>query len=550
MTDHYAKIQEERSKHIDSLLTSKSQKKVVVAGPGTGKTYLFNKILEGKKNALTLTFVNSLVEDLSLELCGLSDVRTLHGYARSILSKSAGRNLKIFSKLPFIIKEDAQIILDEEVNFDWIFNQRDESKKDLLEFYKQRRKFYNYYGFSDIIYTAVLYFEMGDEKIPSYSQLVVDEFQDFNKIEVDFINLLARKSPVLLAGDDDQALYQFKGSSNQFIRDRYNNTFKGYDPFNLPYCARCPRVIVDATNDLISAAKKLGYLNGRIEKSFIYFDNLEKDKISEKYSQICYAQVYPKQIPWFIESKIAEMANDLKGKFSVLIISPYKKQSRQICSSLESKGLQNLDFEIKDDEKINIFDGFKILLDDKHDNLGWRIVTKFMMHPIEFQEIIRKSYTSPTTTFEEIIPDELKKQTKSHLTILNYIKKNKPINEDNLQKLSKSVEIDANEIVISYLKNILDSNKLPTGIPEIRKIPVKATTIQSAKGLSADLVFITHFDNQYFIQNDDKKTVSDQDICNFLVSITRAKQKLYLVSSNHLNPTFLDWISKTRIDFI
>jgi superfamily I DNA/RNA helicase len=168
MTDPYTIINEERSKLVESLIASTSQKKVVVAGPGTGKTYLFNKILAGKKNCLTLTFVNSLVEDLSLELCGLSDVKTLHSYARSILSKSCGRNIKIHSKLSQIIREDAKIILEQDVNFDWIFNQRDESKKDLLEFYKQRRKYYNYYGFSDIIYTAVLYFEMDDEKIPKY----------------------------------------------------------------------------------------------------------------------------------------------------------------------------------------------------------------------------------------------------------------------------------------------------------------------------------------------------------------------------------------------
>jgi superfamily I DNA/RNA helicase len=97
---------------------------------------------------------------------------------------------------------------------------------------------------------------------------------------------------------------------------------------------------------------------------------------------------------------------------------------------------------------------------------------------------------------------------------------------------------------------VLNSNKAPTGYPEIRKIPVKATTIQSAKGLAADLVFITHFDNQYFLQNRDNITITDQDICNLLVSITRAKQKLFLISSNHERPTFLDWISKEKISTI
>lgn len=550
MTDKHILIKEERSRYVDTLLASKSLKKVVVAGPGTGKTYLFSKVLEGKKNSLTLTFVNSLVEDLSLELCGLSDVRTLHSYARSILSKSSGKNLRIFGKLPLIIKEDAQFILDQDVNFDWIFSQRDESKKELIEFYKHRRKFYNYYGFSDIVYTAVLYFEMGDARIPEYSQIVVDEFQDFNRLEVDLIDLLARKNPILLAGDDDQALYQFKGSSNQFIRDRYGKTVEGYDSFNLPFCARCPRVVVDATNDIISFAKNLGYLNGRIDKPFIYFDDPNKDLISSKYPQINYAQVFAAQIPWFIEKMIAEMANEVKGKFTVLIISPYKKQTIQICSSLRSKGLHNIDFEEKNAESVDIFDGYKILMEDKHDNLGWRIIAKFLMHPIKFRETIRLSHESQEKAFEEHLPKELIKKVKGTLSILNYINKNRDVNSDKLTELFEEVELDQYELLTSYIKSILNSNKAPIGYPEIRKIPVKATTIQSAKGLAADLVFITHFDNQYFIQNRDNKTICDQDICNLLVSITRAKQKLFLISSNHERPIFLDWISNERINLI
>jgi superfamily I DNA/RNA helicase len=550
MTDKQISIKEERSKHVENLLGSRSLKKVVVAGPGTGKTYLFSKILKDKKNTLTLTFVNSLVEDLSLELCGLSDVRTLHSYARSILSRSSGKNLKIFGKLSSIIREDTQHILDQDINFDWIFNQRDESKKELIEFYKQRRKYYNYYGFTDIVYTAVLYFEMGNERIPEYTQIVVDEFQDFNRLEVDLIDLLARRSPILLAGDDDQALYQFKGSSNQFIRDRYSQTIPGYEPFNLPFCARCPRVIVDAANDLINSARKLGHLNGRIDKPFVYFDDPDKDITSSKYPHIFYTQVFPSQIPWFIEKKIAEMANEVKGKFSVLIISPYKKQTIQICKSLRSKGLHNLDYEEKDSESVTIFDGYKILMEDKHDNLGWRIISGFLIHPIQFREIIRKSHESLAKPFEAFLPVEIIKKVKSNLSILNYINKNRDVNTSILEDLLKDVEIDQYVLLTSYIKTVLNSNKAPTGYPEIRKIPVKATTIQSAKGLAADLVFITHFDNQYFLQNRDNITITDQDICNLLVSITRAKQKLFLISSNHERPTFLDWISKEKISSI
>lgn len=550
MTDHYSKINEERNKNVESLIESSSQNKVVVAGPGTGKTYLFSKVLDKKKNTLTLTFVNSLVEDLSLELCGLSNVKTLHSYARSVLSSASGRNLKIFPKLSSTIRSDAKIILDQDINFDWIFSQRDESKEELLEFYKLRRKYYDYYGFSDIIYTTVLYFEKVEDKIPVYDQIVVDEFQDFNKLEVDFINLLSSKSPILLAGDDDQALYQFKGSSNQFIRDRFNNTFKGYDPFNLPFCARCPKVIVDAINDFIASAKKNGYLQGRIDKPFIYFDCPEKDKITAKYPLINHAHIYERQIPWFIETKIAEIANDIKGKFTVLIISPYKKKTSSICNSLKQKGLQNIDFEIREDEKLGIIDGLEILLYDKHDNLGWRVVAEFMMHPLEFREIITSSYLSPEVKFEDLLPADLKKKTKQLLNVANYINKKKPVNEESLNEFCETIGINRQEIITTHLLNKFESNNTPVGKPEIKKIPIKGTTIQSAKGLAADLVFITHFDDQYLIQNKDKTMISDQDICNFLVSLTRAKQNLFLISTSNMHPIFLNWISKERFNFI
>ena len=208
----YDKANNEREKYVDAVLKSSSYKKIVVAGPGTGKTSLFKEILEGKKNSLTLTFVNALVEDLSLDLCGLSDVKTLHSFARSALSKFL-ENVKVFPKLSEVIKEDARILLNKKVDFDYLFHNRDDENEH-IEFYKKRKKYYDgYYGYSDIIFAIVKLLEIKENKIPTYEQIVVDEFQDFNKLEVSLIDLLSLKSPVLIAGDDDQALYGFKSAS-------------------------------------------------------------------------------------------------------------------------------------------------------------------------------------------------------------------------------------------------------------------------------------------------------------------------------------------------
>lgn len=214
-------------------MTSKSDKKVVVAGPGTGKTYLFKKILEGKKNSLALTFVNSLVEDLALELYGLSEVKTLHSFGRSILATILRKKIDIYPKLSKVIKEDFKILQGGNIEFDKIFHERDDSNE-LLKFYESRRQYYGYYGFADVIFAAVKLFEADKSTVPAYEQVLIDEFQDFNKLEVSLIDLLAEKSPILLAGDDDQALYEFlKHASTVHIRDRHGDEMPEYASFNL-----------------------------------------------------------------------------------------------------------------------------------------------------------------------------------------------------------------------------------------------------------------------------------------------------------------------------
>lgn len=164
----YDKAKEERKKHVDAVLNSQSKKKIVVAGPGTGKTYLFKEVLKDKKKSLTLTFINALVEDLSLELCGISDVKTLHGFARSALGVATKDTIKVFPKLSEVIKEDAKILLNKEIDFDKLFHNRDDENEH-IEFYKKRKDYYDkYYGYSDIVFAIVKLFEKKRGIVPVF----------------------------------------------------------------------------------------------------------------------------------------------------------------------------------------------------------------------------------------------------------------------------------------------------------------------------------------------------------------------------------------------
>lgn len=548
----YEKSKAERQKYVDAVLNSQSKKNIVVAGPGTGKTYLFKEILKGKKKSLTLTFVNPLVEDLSLELCGISDVRTLHGFARSALGTATSGTVKVFPKLSEVIKEDAKILLNKEIDFDHIFHNRDDENEH-IEFYKNRKNYYDkHYGYSDIIFAIVKHFESKKDKIPSYEQVVVDEFQDFNKLEVSLIDLLAEKSPILLAGDDDQALYAFKSASPEHIRQRHAVENTDYASFTLPYCSRCTRVIVEATNDIVQAATKNGNLTGRINKDYKYFDHEEKDKVCEKHPKIGYGQLYAKQIPWFIEQRIGEIAEHEMGNFSVLIISPTKVQIRSIATTLKNKGFGNIRFvEKKDGKEATLLDGLKILLDDNKSNLGWRIVSKSLLGEKDFNALITTTGSDATKNVFELIGKDHKKEVDGMLKILRAVRDDKKVDEKKLETLLKKIDVDPYVMAKEFLKDEISSNSPKGGNAAVRKIPIKATTIQSSKGLADDYVFITNFDDQYFIKNKDKKKITDQDICNFLVALTRAKKKVFLISSNtKKEPTFLKWINKDRIEKI
>jgi superfamily I DNA/RNA helicase len=544
--DTYAKAIAEREKYLRRILTSQSAKKLVVAGPGTGKTHLFKEILRNRPKSLTLTFINALVEDLCLELGGISEVRTLHSFAKYLLGELSKKEIRIFPKLAQVIEEDAKILLSKDVNFNEIFHNRDDTNEH-IDFYRKRKKYYDdFYGHSDVIFALVICLEKRRDKIPAYEQIVVDEFQDFNQLEVSLIDLLCEKSPVLLAGDDDQALYGFKHASSEHIRRRRHDKTLGYEAFELPFCSRCTRVIVEAANDIIENATKNGYLHGRITKPYRYFEDREKDVVSASHPKIDYSQIKARQIPWFIGKQIERIAKQVRKAFSVLVISPFGKQSLQIASALKEKGFKNVEHADKHDGEPTLPDGLKLLSEERESNLGWRIVAKFLLNKEDFEPLLKETVKDGTHGIHKLVSAELKVRVEEMINVLKRLKKFKPINEDHLRIL-QGMNVDLLEVVGAALTDELDLAPPAKGDPGVRKIHIKATTIQSSKGLSADYVFITHFDDRFFIGTE-RNMLTDRQICNFLVALSRARNKVFLISSTGEDPTFLKWIDPQRIE--
>ncbi len=554
----YATAKRKRKEHVDAIVNSPSNKKIVVAGPGTGKTHLFEKILEGKTKTLTLTFVNALVEDLSLKFCELSKVRTLHSFALEIMKKATKGDIKVYPRLTKVISNDAKILLKKEIDFEKLFQNKTAEEKE-IDFYKRRKKYYGgCYGFSDIIFAAVMFLEENKDEIQTFKQVLVDEFQDFNESEVAIIDLLAEKSPILLAGDDDQALYQFKSAGPQHIRQRYSSVGSDYAPFSLPYCSRSTRVIVDATNDIITAATRNGHLNSRIRKPFKYFDHPDNDKIGDKNQRIIYRQLQANQIPTYIKIDIEQIAKEERSKFTVLIICPYNIQCNTVIYALKKMGFLNVNYKKKEETKpLTLLDGLKLLLKEQNCNLGWRIVAEKLLNNIEFEALLKQTNEDDVVRVFDLIKKGLRKDVRQILQTLREVRGGKQTeDEPELSELLKRIDIDAYAMARNSLKDEIkpydpSARKVYFCKSEVKKIPITVTTIESSKGLDADYVFITFFDDEYFLEDKDNTKVSDHDICKFIVSLTRAIRKVFLFSSDITKkPVFLKWIDKRRIEEI
>lgn len=538
--DKYEAIKEKRDKITNIILNSDSKKKLIVAGPGTGKSYLFKLICENnikkdiKKN-LVLSFINELVDDLRTELFNIAEVKTLHSFALSNIKK----NNKLFLELGEIIKRDYKLIHKKDINFNEIFCELKIDNTEELQFYSERRKYYNFFSPNCSIYTLIIMFEKDPSLIPNYDQILIDEFQDFNKLETKFIDLLSTKNSILIVGDDDQSLYSFKFAQPNEIRNRSKE--EEYTKFKLPYCSRCPEVIINAFNSLVSKAKEKGYLKDRLEKDYIYFPSEKKDIISKENPKIIVRkEMFHTKVTYEIDKEIQDLIKPSK-KTSVLIICTLKNQIVQIAESLRDKGYININTPQNNKRNI-LIDGFNLLLENKECNLGWRIVSETILEKEgkykEFEELITKSNENKNIKFKDLLEINQTKYIKKIIAILNKLRNKKEIKQEEYDLIVNCFNYDPNQITLEKLINDIDSNIKKKNI--YNKTSIKITNILGSKGLTSDYVFLVNYNDKFVLGKENK--ITDEEICKFMVTLTRAKRRLYIFTSEKTLPTFVQWI--------
>src|SRR5262249_45184675 len=162
-------------------------------------------------------------------------------YCKKVLHEQNGK-VELVPFLTKIIERDAALLEEALESFDTKFRTLDEKSPE-IQFYLNRGDYYEVVGFDDSVYRLYKELQSNPAILPAFDQILIDEFQDFNPLEVAFIDELTKKGNILIVGDDDQAVYDGRSSSPVHLRQLHNSG--SYTRFDLPFCGRCPEVIVD-----------------------------------------------------------------------------------------------------------------------------------------------------------------------------------------------------------------------------------------------------------------------------------------------------------------
>jgi len=523
----------ELDKAIDQIVHSTSTKKLIVAGPGTGKTTLFRKLLESmsgnRKTRLVLTFINNLKADMEEDLGDIAQVFTLHGYCQSLLRRreilrgGLTADFRCLPRMASLIKTD-WTYLHGGTAPSFVEQMRNLNDGEELDFYLERSNYYDAVDFDDSVFRVHKELSTQSDSVESYDLVLIDEYQDFNKMEAALIGLLATESPIVIAGDDDQALYsQLRGSSWDFIRSLYQSDEN--DSFELPFCMRCPKVIVEAVNEVVKEARKLERLEGRIEKPYRHYKPV-KGVDSKRYPTIDLVRSTVQRLNAnyfgrYIEQAISNIPEEeikdatAKGDPAILVIGS-RQYLRQIDTHLTDCGYT---VDAKRDSGLGLAKehGFEILAEEPESNLGWRVVLDFESQDFAAAKI--REAAKENTRLVDVIPPEMKKKV--------------------LAEAKKWAEAQAKK------KEEPDSTEQGDQGPII-----KLTSFEGAKGLSAQHVFMVGLHEGELPR--DSANIQDIEICRFIVGLTRTRKSCSLMHTGQFAGTqkrpscFLSWIQLGR----
>ncbi|MCI7084559.1 UvrD-helicase domain-containing protein [bacterium] len=306
---------------------------LILAGAGSGKTtVLVNRISYILKlglcmpwQILAITFTNKAAGELKERICnavpeGGAEIwaATFHSTCARILRRYGDRigfsshftvydsddqkrmikdilkqlnidekHLQIKSILSEISKAKDKMQTPKEMSSAAGYDNRKVQIAKVYELYQERLKTADAMDFDDMLCNTVRLFEKCPDILEYYKNqfkyIMVDEYQDTNKVQYKFVSMLAGKyNNICVVGDDDQSIYKFRGATIENILS-FENTFKGAKVIRLEQNYRSTKNILSAANEVIAnntarKGKTLWTENGEGDKIEVHTSATEREE--------------------------------------------------------------------------------------------------------------------------------------------------------------------------------------------------------------------------------------------------------------------------------
>ena len=484
-----------------------------------------------EKNDISKTLItpSQLRNQISLFKNKMIDHKTVERRSRTILEKTVS---KIYAEYQKSLKLNDALDFDDLLTFPLeIFDK----KPSILKKYQTRWKY-----------------------------ILVDEYQDTNRAQFEFLTLLSQKHQnICVVGDDDQSIYGWRGAEISNILD-FEKTFSSCRVFTLEKNYRSTQEILNAATAVVMnndkrANKNLIAANGPGEALGLIETNDEQEEASAIVSSI---------------EKEIKLNKRTFNNFSVLYRT--NAQSRALEESFIRQGIPyniigSLRFYERKEVKnvlaylrlvVNLRDTISLrrIINFPARGIGAKTIDKCVQQSekdkIEFIDVlknpdkmdIRGKQASALSNFYNIIKkyhdlreklsaSELARSLIEEIGVLSYFKNSTEPDAkdrfDNVAELLTSIEEFSGRDQEASLGRFLEDVSLQTDIDHWNDSDNRVTmmTIHSSKGLEFPVVFIAGMDEglfPLFNSIDDKKELEEERRL-FYVALTRAEERVYIL---------------------
>ncbi len=437
------------------------------------------------------------------------------------------------------------------------------------ELYQAQLKKSDAMDFDDIIFNTVKLLEENEDVRNLYQTqfkyVMVDEYQDTNHAQYVLTSLLADKyKNICVVGDDDQSIYRFRGATIENILS-FENHYKGAKVIRLEENYRSTQNILDGANAVISHNKN------RKGKT-LFTRSGSGDKIVYKT-----VMSESEESQYIIDEIVKNVNNGMKYSDHAILYR-MNAQSRNLEVMLTKSGISHRiigGHRFFDRKEIKDIVSYLAVINNPSDNVRLQRIINVPKRAIgdtmfanvleigaglgmsafevceradEFQKTSRSAsklmnFTKMIRDFQECIENgmglnDLLQEVLDVTKYLDYLQEEPETYEDrvnNIKELSSMFIKYEEESEDANLYEFLEDVALISDIDSYNEDEdaVVLMTLHSAKGLEFPVVFIPGMEEGIFPGNQSMFSEEDLEEERRLayVGITRAKKKLYLISS-------------------